>query len=168
VETIFSLILKPIKSSTRFGMRLLVFELGDSSDYHSLAEWLESTQPVTQTPGNYQEWAERWVIDSVTQAEKAYCNIEFNSATIAGRWLQIAIQLPSSVIIVPNLRETSIIDIPTGISTWKMVVAIIQSFRLLRSSHDHKTARYLSASRGTLSSSCKTNAGAAQRNPLAR
>jgi hypothetical protein len=38
------------------------------------------------------------VIDSVTQAEKAYCNIEFNSATIAGRRLQIAIQLPSRYI----------------------------------------------------------------------
>lgn len=77
---------------------VLVSALPNSSDYHSLAEWLESTQAVNQSTGDYHAWPEQWVIDSVRQAGKTYRNIEFDSATIEGQRLEIAIRLPSGYI----------------------------------------------------------------------
>jgi S1/P1 Nuclease len=77
---------------------VLVSALPNSSDYHSLGEWLESTQAFSESTGDYHVWPEQWVIDSVRRAGKAYRNIEFDSATIEGRRLEIAIQLPSGYI----------------------------------------------------------------------
>jgi S1/P1 Nuclease len=76
----------------------LVLMIHQSTDYHSLAEWLESSQNVRPMHGDYHSWPEQWAIDSAHQAQKAYQNIEFNPATINGQRLRIAIQLPSNYI----------------------------------------------------------------------
>ena len=70
----------------------------NSDDYRSLAGWLESSQKVPPMTGDYHSWPEQWAIDSVRQAEKAYQNIQFTSATIDGKRLHISIQLPSGYI----------------------------------------------------------------------
>jgi hypothetical protein len=78
----------------------LVIAIRNSSDYHQLADWLESTlvQPENPTAGNYYSWAEQWAIDSVAQAQKAYWNLQFNSAAIDGQRLRVAIQLPADYV----------------------------------------------------------------------
>ena len=76
----------------------LVFAIRNSADYRSLADWLESTQSIGPTPGDYHIWPEEWAIDSVLQARKAYRNIQFDSASIDGHWLRVAIQLPTGYI----------------------------------------------------------------------
>jgi len=73
----------------------LVFAIRNSADFHSLADWLESTQSVSPTMGDYHTWPEQWAIDSVQEAQEAYRNIRFNSATIDGPRLRISVQLPS-------------------------------------------------------------------------
>jgi hypothetical protein len=76
----------------------LVFAIRDSADYRSLANFLESTQSVDSTPGDYHTWPEKWAIDSVQQARKAYENIEFFAATIDGQRLRITVQLPAEYV----------------------------------------------------------------------
>ena len=76
----------------------LVFALRNSGDYHSLAEWLESTQSVGSTTGDYHTWPEQWAIDSVQQARKAYQNIQLDAARTDGQRLRITIQLPTAYI----------------------------------------------------------------------
>jgi hypothetical protein len=76
----------------------LVFAIRNSPDYRSLADWLESTQSAGSTTGDYHTWPEQWAIDSVQQAQKAYRNIEFAAAAIAGQRLRITIQLPSDYV----------------------------------------------------------------------
>jgi len=80
----------------------LVLTMHQSTDYHSLAEWLESSQNVLPMHGDYHSWPEQWAIDSTHQAQKAYQNIEFNPATINGQRLRIAIRLPSNYIDTNN------------------------------------------------------------------
>jgi hypothetical protein len=74
----------------------LVFAIRNSTDYLSLADWLESRQSVGSTKGDYHTWPEQWAIDSVQRAQKAYRNIEFGAAIIDERRLRITIRLPSS------------------------------------------------------------------------
>jgi len=76
----------------------LVTAIHNSTDYRSLADWLESTQSVSPMTGDYHTWPEQWAIDSVQQAQKAYQNIEFATAAIDGQRLRITIQLPSGYI----------------------------------------------------------------------
>ena len=76
----------------------LVFAIRNSADYRSLADWLESTQPVSSTTGDHHTWPEQWAIDSVQQAQKPYQNIELGAATIDGQRLRITVQLPSGYI----------------------------------------------------------------------
>jgi hypothetical protein len=76
----------------------LVFAIRNSADYRSLADWLESTQSASSATGDYHTWPEQWAIDSVQQAQKAYRNIEFTAAAIAGQRLRITIQLPSDYV----------------------------------------------------------------------
>jgi hypothetical protein len=76
----------------------LVFALRNSADYRSLADWLESIESVSSTPGDYHNWAEQWAIDSVQQARKVYQNIELEVATIDGQRLRITVRLPSGYI----------------------------------------------------------------------
>lgn len=76
----------------------LVFAIRNSADYGSLAAWLDSTQSVSPTTGDYHDWPEQWVIDSVQQARKAYRNLEFDTATINGQRLRITVQLPNGYI----------------------------------------------------------------------
>ena len=76
----------------------LVFAIRNSSDYRSLADFLESIPPVGSTTGDYHTWPERWAIDSVQEARKAYRNIKFDAATIDGQHLRITVQLPTAYI----------------------------------------------------------------------
>jgi hypothetical protein len=76
----------------------LVFAIRNSNDYRSLADWLESNHSVNPTGGNYHSWPERWAIDSVQQARKAYRNIEFDPATIDGQRLRITVQLAATYV----------------------------------------------------------------------
>jgi S1/P1 Nuclease len=72
----------------------LVFAISNSADYRSLAGWLESTQSPSPPTGDYHHWPEQWASDSVQQAQKAYKDIAFGSATLDGQRLRITIQLP--------------------------------------------------------------------------
>jgi S1/P1 Nuclease len=72
----------------------LVFAIRNMADYRSLADFLESIQSVGSTTGDYHTWPERWAIDSVQQARRAYRNIKLDAATIDGQHLRIAVQLP--------------------------------------------------------------------------
>jgi nuclease S1 len=76
----------------------LVIGIPNSTEYRSLADWLESTQSVSPMTGDYHIWPEQWAIDSVKQARKAYQNIELNAATIDGHRLRITVQLPTGYI----------------------------------------------------------------------
>ena len=78
----------------------LVFAIRHSSDYRELAEFLESkfAQPAGPAPGDYHAWAKQWAIDSVNQAQKAYQDITFGSATVDGQRLRIMVQLPANYI----------------------------------------------------------------------
>jgi S1/P1 nuclease len=76
----------------------LVFAIRNSSDYHSLADFLESMPSVGSTTGDYHAWPEKWAIDSVEQARKAYRNIKFDTARIDGQHLRIMVQLPAAYI----------------------------------------------------------------------
>jgi hypothetical protein len=76
----------------------LVFAIRNSADYRPLADWLESTESVGLTSGDYRTWPEQWAIDSVQQARKAYRNIEFGAATVDERRLRITVRLPSGYI----------------------------------------------------------------------
>ena len=49
----------------------LVFAIRNTADYRSLADWLDSTQSVSSTTGDYHNWPEQWAIDSVQQATKS-------------------------------------------------------------------------------------------------
>jgi hypothetical protein len=81
-----------------FWDQALVFAIGNSSDYHLLAGWLESkfVQTVSPTAGDYHVWAEQWAIDSVQQAQQAYKNIMLGSASIDAQRLRVAIELPNN------------------------------------------------------------------------
>lgn len=83
-----------------FWDQALVFAIRNSSDYHLLAGWLESkfVQAVSPTAGDYHVWAEQWAIESVQQAQQAYKNIILASASIDGKRLRIAIELPNNYI----------------------------------------------------------------------
>jgi hypothetical protein len=76
----------------------LVFAIRNSPDYRLLADWLESTQSVNPTRGDYHTLPEQWAIDSVQQARRAYRNVEFHAATIDRQRLRITVQLPSGYI----------------------------------------------------------------------
>jgi hypothetical protein len=76
----------------------LVFAIRNSANYRSLANWLDSTQSVSPTTGDYNNWPEQWAIDSVQQARKAYQGITLRSASIEDRHLRIVIQLPADYI----------------------------------------------------------------------
>lgn len=76
----------------------LVIAIRNSTDYRSLAEWLEPAVPVSPTTGDYHTWPEQWAIDSVREARNAYRNIEFHAATIDGQRLRITVQLPTGYI----------------------------------------------------------------------
>jgi hypothetical protein len=76
----------------------LVIAIRNSTDYRSLAEWLEPAVTVSPTTGDYHTWPEQWAIDSVREARKAYRNIEFHAATINGQRLRITVQLPTGYI----------------------------------------------------------------------
>jgi hypothetical protein len=78
----------------------LVFAIGNSADYRSVADSLDSAQPVTQTAGDYHNWPEEWAIDSVRVAHGDYTGIQFTSAAIDGHRLRINVQLPSGYISV--------------------------------------------------------------------
>ena len=76
----------------------LVFAIRNSTDYLSLADWLESRPSVGSTTGDYHTWPEQWAIDSLQQTQKAYRNIEFGAATVDERRLRITVRLPSGYI----------------------------------------------------------------------
>jgi hypothetical protein len=76
----------------------LVFAIRNTADYRSLAESIESTQSASPTMGDYHTWPERWAIDSVKRARKAYQDLEFGAATIDGQRLRITVQLPTGYI----------------------------------------------------------------------
>ena len=76
----------------------LVLAIRNSTDYRSLADWLDATQSVNPTPGDYHDWPEQWAIDSVRQARRVYQDLQFGEATIDGQRLRITIQLPSNYI----------------------------------------------------------------------
>jgi len=76
----------------------LVFAIRNSADYGSLAAWLDSTQSVSATTGDYHDWPEQWAIDSVRQAQNAYRNIEFGAASVDTQRLRITIRLPSDYV----------------------------------------------------------------------
>jgi nuclease S1 len=76
----------------------MVFAIRNSADYRSLADWLDSNQPVSQTTGDYHNWPEQWAIDSVRVAHGVYTGIQFMSAAINGQRLRIIVQLPSGYI----------------------------------------------------------------------
>jgi hypothetical protein len=76
----------------------LVFAIRSSSDYRSLADWLESPQFVGATTGDYHSWPEQWAIDSVRQAQNAYRNIDFGAASVDEQRLRITIRLPSGYV----------------------------------------------------------------------
>ena len=64
----------------------------------AVADWLEPTQSAFSPTGDYHTWPEQWAIDSVQQAQKAYRDIEFAAAGVAGQRLRITIQLPSDYV----------------------------------------------------------------------
>jgi hypothetical protein len=76
----------------------LVFAIRNTTDYRSLADWLDSTQSASSTTGDYHNWPEQWAIDSVEQARKAYHHLQFGAAAIDGQRLRIIIQLPTAYI----------------------------------------------------------------------
>jgi hypothetical protein len=76
----------------------LVLTIHDSTDYRSLADWLDSVQSTSPSTGDYHDWPEQWAIDSVHQARKAYKDIQFGAAMIINQRLKITIQLPTGYV----------------------------------------------------------------------
>jgi hypothetical protein len=102
----------------------LVFAIRNTADYRSLADWLDSTQSVSSTKGDYHKWPEQWAIDSVQQARKAYHDLQFAAAAIDGQRLRIIIQLP-----------TDYIDTNRAIASEQLVKAGLHLAKLLNAIH---------------------------------
>ena len=78
----------------------LVIGITGSNDYNILADYLARTydrKSTTETPGDYHQWADHWVIESVESARLAYKGIQFGPATAPDdkQPLRISIQLPA-------------------------------------------------------------------------
>jgi hypothetical protein len=60
----------------------LTERVGRSSDYRKLAGVLKSRVNIEgwRTPGDYHQWAERWVVESVAEARGAYAGVVFQQA----------------------------------------------------------------------------------------